>query len=52
MPQGSKLDPLFFLVYIDDIVEGFQNDIKHFAHDTAIFSVVREEDEAAAVLKS
>ena len=50
MPQGSVLGPLFFLVYINDIVDGLQNDIKRFADDTSIYSVVKDKDEAAANL--
>ena len=44
------LGPLLFLVYINDIVKGLQNDIKRFADYTSIFSVGKEKDEAAASL--
>ena len=50
MPQGSVLGPIFFLVYINDIVDGLQNDIQLFADDTSIYSVVKDKDEAAANL--
>ena len=41
VPQGSVLGPLFFLVYINDIVENVNSDIKLFADDTSLFSVVQ-----------
>ena len=50
VPRGSVLGPLFFFVYINDIVEGLQNEIKIFADDSFIFSVVKDKDEAAASL--
>ena len=40
VPQGSVLGPLFFLVYINDIVENINSEIKLFADDTSLFSVV------------
>ena len=40
VPQGSVLGSLFFLVYINDIVENINSGIKLFADDTSLFSVV------------
>ena len=40
VPQGSVLGPLFFLVYMNDTVENINSEIKLFADDTSLFSVV------------
>ena len=50
VPQGSALGTLFFLVYINDLVDGVQSDIKLFADDTSIFSAVKDKDEATESL--
>ena len=42
MPQGSLLGPLLFLVYINDLVEVVDSEIRIFADDTFIFTVVND----------
>ena len=42
VPQGSVLGPLLFLVYINDLEEGIKSEIKFFADDTSLFSIVKD----------
>ena len=42
VPHGSVLGPLFFLAYFNDLLEDINSDVKLFADDTSLFSVVEK----------
>ena len=52
MPQGSVLCPLYFLVCINDLADNLVSDVRLFADDTSLFTVVYDETVSAQVLNS
>ena len=47
MPQGSILGPLLFLVYINDLTADLTRNVKLFADDISLFTVVQQPYTAA-----
>ena len=47
VPQGSVLRPLLFLIYINDLETNIKSNIKFFADDTMLFSIVKNPDLSA-----
>ena len=47
VPRGSVLGPLLLLLYINDLERNIKSNIKFFADDTMLFSLVKDPDISA-----
>ena len=52
VPQGLILEPLFSLIYINDLTNNLNSNVKLFADDTSLFSEICDPFESANVLNN
>ena len=50
VPQGSILGPLIFLVYINDLADQVESNIRLYADDASLYITYQNPDEAAIIL--
>ena len=50
VPQGSRLGPLLWLLYINDILENLNSEVLLFADDTCLFASAKDPTETSKIL--
>ena len=52
MLKGSILGPLFFLVYIKELPNDLNSNVKLFDDDTSLFTIVKDKNECANIINN
>ena len=52
VPLGQVLIPLFFLIRIKDLQEGINSEVKRFANDNSLVSIVKGANGSPSILAS